>query len=92
MNLALAEDVTKQTLQRDAPPGWRAGPPSGKIAIVETGVALCRENEWGQQASGYPELWYQPRRNPSAVPKPGHGSCSRSRYDAAYRHHSEVSG
>lgn len=90
MSLELAEDVTKETLRRDAPPGWRAGPSSGKVAIVETGVALCRENEWGQQASGYPELWYQPRRNPSAVHRPGY--VSRSRYDAAYRHHSEVTG
>lgn len=90
MSLKQAEHVTTQNMKRDAPPGWRVGPSSSEPAVVETGVALCRENEWGQQDSGYPELWKQPKRTPLAMRQPG--AVSRSRYDTSYlhyRHHSE---
>lgn len=89
MTLRLAEDVTLEDIKRTAPPGWRPGKPRGKVAIVETGVAICRENEWEQQNSGYPELWYQLRQQPLDMRTPG--AINRSRYDAAYRHHTEVS-
>lgn len=86
MSLKLAEDAA--SVVRDAPPGWRVEPPSTKIAVVETGVSLCRENEWFQQETGYPELYYQSRQKPIAAGK--QEPDKRSRYDAAYRHISEV--
>lgn len=88
MSLKLAEDAASAV--RDAPPGWRVEPPSSKIAVVETGVSLCRKDEWFQQDTGYPELYYQHRQGAPAAGE--QGSARRSRYDAAYRHHSEVSG
>lgn len=86
MNLRIAEDTAD--VARDAPRGWRVEPPSSKIAAVETGISLCREGEWFQQDTGYPELYYQSRQTPPAKDK--QGPTRPSRFDAAYRHHSEM--
>lgn len=77
INLRLAEDVTDLDLSGgSAPPGWRVTEPRGTVAFTETGVSLCRENEWVQEDQGVPVLRHQQRsRRPSS---------SQRRLDSAY--------
>jgi hypothetical protein len=90
MNLKLAEDATgSDGMMRDAPTGWRVEAPLNRVAVVESGVSLVRENEWFQHDTGYPELYYQARHLMPLKEGQG-GSISRSRHDTALRHHSEM--
>lgn len=66
MSLRLGEDVTDEDLTRSAPPGWRAGVPRGKIALAETGISLCRQDEWVQEDHGVPDLRRQTRQKPTS--------------------------
>lgn len=90
VDLKLAEDAATAATTtggvRDAPAGWRVEAPKTRIAAVETGVSLCREGEWLQQDTGYPELYYHSRNAPPRAPD------RRRRYDASFRHHSEFPG
>lgn len=85
MRLRLAEDVGQDDMTRPAPPGWRAGAPRGKIALAETGVSLCREDEWVQENQGVPTLLHQQRQRPwQEEGEPEARQPGDSRLDSAY--------
>lgn len=73
-----------KTPKRPAPPGWRVndGGQRGTAALVETGVSLCREDEWAIEEQGVPLVRRQNRRR--APIKNGTTVMDGNRLDSAY--------
>jgi hypothetical protein len=80
---ALAQDETTESIKRTAPTGWHVGMPLGRVDMIESGVSLCKPDQWKLYDEGDPH-WHRRLQRAESGKQDMRAENIRCRLDRAY--------